>query len=61
MNNKGMAITTIIYSIILLLSLCIFIVLGILRTQYSNEKQYITDLREELNDCLKDNNCYKEK
>ena len=53
MNNKGMAITTVIYSIILLLSLCMFLVLGILRSEYTNDKQYILDLREELNDWLK--------
>ena len=53
MNNKGMAITTVIYSIILLLSLCMFLVLGILRSEYTNDKQYITDLRDELNDWLK--------
>ena len=53
MNNKGMAITTVIYSIILLLSLCMFLVLGILRSEYTNDKQYILDLREELNNLLK--------
>ena len=53
MNNKGMAITTVIYSIILLLSLCMFLVLGILRSEYTNDKKYITDLRDELNDWLK--------
>ena len=53
MNNKGMAITTVIYSIILLLSLCMFLALGILRSEYTNDKQYILDLREELNDLLK--------
>ena len=53
MNNKGMAITTVIYSIILLLSLCMFLALGILRSEYTNDKQYILDLREELNDWLK--------
>ena len=53
MNNKGMAITTVIYSIILLLSLCMFLALGILRSEYANDKQYILDLREELNDWLK--------
>ena len=56
MNNKGMAITTIIYSIILLLSLSMFLVLGILRSEYTNDKQYIADLREELNDLLKGTN-----
>ena len=53
MNNKGMAITTVIYSIILLLSLCMFLALGILRSEYTNDKQYILDLREELNNLLK--------
>ena len=53
MNKKGMAITTVIYSIILLLSLCMFLVLGILRSEYTNDKQYILDLREELNNLLK--------
>lgn len=59
-NNKGMAITTVVYSIILLLSMSMFLVLGILRNQYSNEKKFILDIREELNTCLINDKCYRE-
>lgn len=57
MNNKGFAITTIVYSILLLLSLSIFLVLGIVAKQYDNEKTFITDINDDLNECLSNDNC----
>ena len=55
MDNKGMAITTIVYSIILLLSITMLLTLSILRNQYNNEKQFVIDIREELNNYLINN------
>ena len=60
MNNKGFAITTIIYAVLILLSLSMFVVLAILRTQYDNEKTFIIDINEEITTCLKENNCFEE-
>lgn len=58
MNNKGFAITTIVYSILLLLSLSMFLVFGVLRNNYDNEKTFINDINDELNTCLKEyGNC----
>ncbi len=61
MNNKGFAITTIIYSILMLLSLSMFLVLGVLRTSYNNEKNFMNDINEDLNNCLSKVECYKER
>ena len=57
MNNKGFAITTIIYSIVILLSLCMLLILGILKDEYVNQKDYINDINDELTNCLENNKC----
>lgn len=57
MNKKGFAITTIVYAILILLTLSSFIVLAILRSDYSNEKNFVNDVREEINTCLSNGNC----
>lgn len=57
MNNKGFAITTIVYSVIILLSLVAITTLGILKTQYDNQKNYVNDIKEELNICLQKGTC----
>lgn len=57
MNNKGFAITTVIYSVILLLSLVILATMAILKSEYGEQKTYINDINEELTECLKDKSC----
>ena len=49
LNKKGFAITTIVYSVLILLSLSMFIVLGISRNMYQNEKDYMNDINDNLN------------
>ena len=60
MNEKGMAITTVVYSIIILLSISMFAVLALARNAYDNEKSFDKDVNEILNDCLKENTCFQE-
>ena len=57
LNNKGFAITTIVYSIIILLLIVVLALFGILRNGYGNQKDYITDINEGLNECLRTNSC----
>ena len=45
-NNKGFAITTIVYSILIILSLSMFIVLEVAKNSYENEKEYMADVNE---------------
>ena len=57
MNNKGFAITTVVYSIIILLSLLAVTVMAINKSEYENEKNYINDINEELTECLTNRSC----
>ena len=51
-NNKGFAVTTVVYSILILLTLFMFMVLALYRNTYKNQKEFITDVKNELNDYL---------
>lgn len=57
MNNKGFAVTTVVYSVILLLSLVMISVLMILKSGYSDQKTYINDINDGLTDCLTNKTC----
>lgn len=57
MNNKGFAITTVVYSIIILLSLLAVTVMAINKSEYENEKNYTNDINEELTECLTNRSC----
>ncbi len=52
MNNKGFAITTVVYSIIILLSLVMLIALAIVKDEYSDQKDFINEVRTQLNEHL---------
>ena len=57
MNQKGFASTTIIYGIVILLVLVMFLTLEVLKNGYSNQKDFINDINENLNTCIKENRC----
>ena len=57
MNNKGFAITTMVYAAIILFSLVMFAVLGIEKNKYVNQKSYVEDINVQLNDCLSGGSC----
>lgn len=57
MNNKGFAITTIVYGIVILLVLVAFTGISILKNEYYDRKDLVEDIKEELNTCLENNEC----
>ena len=57
MNNKGFAISTIIYTSIVLLSLVMFTTLAIERNKYVNQKELVNDVNNKLSSCLKEGTC----
>lgn len=57
MNNKGFAITTIVYGIVILLVLVSFTGISILKNEYYDKKDLVEDIKEELNTCLENNEC----
>lgn len=57
MNNKGFAITTMVYALVILLSMSMFIVLNIMDNNYNDNKKLINDVQEELDECLANAKC----
>ena len=57
MNNKGFATTNIIYGVVILLVMVMLLTLGILKDEYSNKKDFINDIKEDLNNCLENSKC----
>lgn len=53
LNKKGFAVTTVVYSILVLLILFMFILLAIVRGSYFNEKDFTKEVQEELDTYLK--------
>ena len=48
MNNKGFAITTIVYAIVILLVLILFSVTSIVKNRYVDQSEFINDVKDEL-------------
>lgn len=57
MNNKGFAVTTIVYSVILLLALIMFTTIALVDGEYNNQKDFVNDINESLGKCLNENQC----
>lgn len=53
LNKKGFAVTTVVYSILILLILFMFILLAIVRGSYFNEKDFTKEVQVELDTYLK--------
>lgn len=54
LNNKGFAVTTVVYAILLLLIILMFTILLLYRNTYRNQKQFSADVQDELNEYLVD-------
>lgn len=57
MNNKGFAITTMIYALVILLSMSMFIVLNIMDNNYNDNKKIVDQVQKELDKCLSEGKC----
>ena len=57
MNNKGFAITTMIYALVILLTISMFVVLDIMDNDYKDNKQLVEDVQKELDTCLEQGSC----
>lgn len=57
MNNKGFAITTMVYAAIILFSLIMFSILGIEKNRYINQKSYVEEINTNLGNCLREGEC----
>lgn len=57
MNNKGFAITSMVYAVIILLSITMFTVLAIEKKEYDNQKNYVEDINNTLTECIGEGEC----
>ena len=57
MNNKGYAVTAIVYTAVILLSLVMFAVLEIEKNKYEAEKKHVEDVNHNLSVCLESGDC----
>lgn len=57
MNNKGFAITTIVYGIVILIALLAFSIVTIMKNNYLNQKDIIKYTNKQLNRCLIEKRC----
>lgn len=57
MNNKGFAITSMVYAVIILLSITMFTVLAIEKKEYDNQKNYVEDINNTLTECIGKGEC----
>ena len=57
MNNKGFAITTMVYAAIILFSLVMITILGVEKNKYTNQRDYVESINTELSACLRRGEC----
>lgn len=57
LSNRGFAISTIIYSILILFVVVAFSILAVLKYNYEIEKDYKSDIEENLNICYEKGEC----
>ena len=57
MNNKGFAISSIIYASVILLSLVMLTTLAIEKNKYVDQKKLVNDINRNLSTCLKEGTC----
>ena len=57
MNNKGMAISTMIYASAILLSVVILTTLAVTSSSYINKEDLINKIDENLNECIGRGEC----
>lgn len=57
MNNKGFAVTSMVYAAIILLSITMFAVLTIMKSEYTNQKEFVEDINKNLTQCIGGDGC----
>lgn len=57
MNNKGFAVTSMVYAAIILLAITMFTVLAVVRNEYNNQKDYVDDINTNLTRCIGRGDC----
>ena len=57
MNNKGFAVTTIIYASVILLAILMLTTLEIVKNDYVDTRSYVEGINDTLTDCMSGGGC----
>lgn len=57
MNNKGFAVTSMVYAIIILLTVIMFTSLAIERAEYGNQKDFVNEIEKNITECFAKGEC----
>lgn len=57
MNNKGFAVTSMVYAAVILLAIVIFTILAIVENQYTNQKDFVEQVNQDLTQCIEAEGC----
>ena len=57
LNQKGFAVSTILYGLLLVMSFIIFLLLSLSRFERRNTNNYVELISNELNNCVNDISC----
>lgn len=57
MNKKGFAVTSMVYAAIILLSVIMFTVLAIVKSEYANQRDFVENINKNLTQCIGGGGC----
>lgn len=57
MNNRGFAISTIIYGLLILSSAILFLLLGTMSFTREENRDFVEEIEKELNECVWEGTC----
>ncbi len=57
MNNKGFAVSTILYGLVVLMGLLLFLAISTAAFQRNTDDNFVKDVEEELNTCTYEGTC----
>ena len=57
LNQKGFAVSTILYGLLLVMSFVIFLLLSLTSFEQKNNNDYTKTIISELNDCIDEGSC----
>jgi len=57
LNNKGFAVTTILYGLLTMVSLILFLLVGLQSFEQKSSSDFVKQITKELNTCVENGSC----
>lgn len=57
LNNKGFAVTTILYGLLTMVSLILFLLVGLQSFEQKSSNDFVKEITNQLNTCIQDGSC----